>query len=453
MKKNMKILLFFLLFLELLVIFVLLFHPSFITGLFSDDYHCKDCNVVLISIDTLRADHLGAYGHYRNTSPNVDLLAAEGLLFEKAFSQSPLTVPSHMTMFTSLYPSVHKVCNYERSEDYCSHYLSFNYSTLAQILHDYGYVTGGFTGGGHVSELFGFSRGFDVWKEYRNRRNESETLQSIVDISNWVETVKDKKFFLFYHTYIVHDPYISPSRFHLWIDINKTNIYLSTEEILNDFNNSEVDFRKIFWAGVNHSDPSDLKQLLGLYDGGVLYADEQVGLIIDKLKEVGVYDKTIIIFTADHGEEFLEHNEFLHWKLYNEILHVPLIIRLPGVESKKINNYVGLVDIVPTLLDFLGIFSLSQFQGVSLKPMIFGYKEAPRIVFSESVQNYRYSVISGDWKYISRKDGVVELYNITDDFYEQKNVAKNFPLVVNHLETLLNETLETIHDESSKSRN
>ena len=441
-KKSLKLFFIVLIFFEFVFLVVFFFFPSFFDFLFVDDFVCSDCNVVLILIDTLRADHLGVYGYERNTSPNIDILAEESIVFKKAFSQAPLTVPSHMTMLTSLYPSVHKVCNYERSEYYCNHKLSEGIVTLTQLLKRKDYLTGGFTGGGHVSEFFGFSRGFDYW--YENNNTKLDTGYHINRTLSWLDYVSKEKFFLFYHTYTVHDPYIPPIRFQNWIDKNNSNLYTSVEEFISDVNKSGLNWRKQFWSDIDFSFQENVKQLVALYDGEVLYVDEQVGMIIDKLKELGLYDKTIIVFTADHGEEFLEHDDFLHWKLYNEILHIPLIVRVPNIKQKIVNDNVGLIDLAPSILNFLNIDSFSQFQGKTFVPLIKNKDSNNRTILSESVQHYRQSIIKDDWKYI-KKENDYELYNLEYDFYEQENLIKEYPKKIERMEKLLNKFLEKIH--------
>jgi len=427
--------------LELFIIVAFVFNPNFLSSLFEPDYICRDCNIVLISIDTLRADHLGVYGYERNTSPNIDKLASESFVFKNAYSQASLTTPSVMSLFTSLYPSVHKVCLIIHTHDYCESSLSNSDILLTEILNYYGYTTGGFIDAGQVSSFAGFSRGFDIWNEYEDRLNQT---RHILETLDWLENSVDKKFFLFFHTYVVHDPYIPPKEFQQWVQ-NESDIYTSQKHFLNDVNLTGLGHRELFWKNVSANNSNDIKQVVALYDGEILYSDELVGMIISKLQELGVYNKTIIVFTSDHGEEFWEHGGVLHWKLYNEILHVPLIIKIPNTKTQIIEHFVSLIDVVPTILELLSINAISQFQGSSLMPIVNGEEFNNRIILSESVTHYEKAIIKNNWKLITTKNGSMELYNIKDDFYEQTILTEQFPETVDYLQRQLNVILEDIH--------
>jgi arylsulfatase A-like enzyme len=140
----------------------------------------------------------------------------------------------------------------------------------------------------------------------------------------------------------------------------------------------------------------------------------------------------------------LEHDDFLHWKLYNEILHIPLIVRVPNIKQKIVNDNVGLIDLAPSILNFLNIDSFSQFQGKTFVPLIKNKDSNNRTILSESVQHYRQSIIKDDWKYI-KKENDYELYNLEYDFYEQENLIKEYPKKIERMEKLLNKFLEKIH--------
>ncbi len=331
-------------------------------------------NLLLISVDTLRADRLGCYGYARDTSPSVDGLAAEGVLFENAFSSSPKTTPSHMSIMTGLYPRAHNVYMWKRGPDgvYGGKTLSAQVPTLAEILAARGYVSAAFTGGGNVAGKIGFDRGFSVYDE------SGDTPGACA----WIARNAGKPFFLFYHTYYTHDPYLPPPPYDQRYDPEYAGGIVSGAALL-----SELGLRvggawaggawdklsERFWKTVDAGDPRDIRHLNALYDGSIAYVDHEfIAALLASLRAAGVLDRTLIVFTSDHGEEFLEHGRFRHDSLYREVTRVPLILRLPGVlpAGKRVGQLVRSVDLLPTVLDILGLPLPSSVQGVSLLPAV-----------------------------------------------------------------------------------
>jgi len=308
-------------------------------------------NVVLITIDTLRADHVGCYGYKQIKTPNIDALAADGVLFERAFAVVPVTLPSHSSMLTGTYPMLSGM------HDFSGNKLSPLQPTLASVLKQAGYRTGAVIGAAVLDSRFGLNQGFDFYYDHfefsrldEANLDEMERPGNIVaDVAlNWLEKDwwqkealgKDqpsknprKKFFLWMHLYDPHFPYHPP-------------------------------------------EPYSREYAAQPYDGEIAFADEQVGRLLRFLKEKGIYQNTVIVLCGDHGESLGEHGEKTHgFFIYNATMHVPLIIRLPAqlpgqvpekTQARTLADPVSLVDLMPTVLEAVGLQVPSQVQGRSL---------------------------------------------------------------------------------------
>ncbi len=297
-------------------------------------------NVLLVTLDTTRADHLGCYGNETIETPNLDRLAAEGVRFEWAFSSAPITAPSHSTILTGRYPMAHGV------RDNGLFNLGAEQETLAEILLAAGYDTGAAVGAFPLDSQFGLDQGFELYDDhftvaFENLRGQrivpkrtlffDERRASLVNeaIYPWLEQRGDKPFFAWVHYFDPHQPYEPPTPY--------------SELYAND-----------------------------LYDGEIAFADEALGALLHRLEALDLRDNTLVVVTADHGEGLGEHNENTHSTLlYNSTLHVPLIISVPGQqESMTIGQRVGTVDIAPTILDLLQLEAPEVMQGKSLSPLI-----------------------------------------------------------------------------------
>jgi arylsulfatase A-like enzyme len=330
-------------------------------------------NIILISIDTLRPDHLSCYGYKRKTSPSIDALAQDSVLFEETYASSPWTLPSHVSLFTSLSGISHQVYKSRDRIDPAQ-------TMLTEVLRKNNFFCSAFTGSGYLSSVYGFSKGFDVY-------GESEGLLTLVNsaelmsqaASKWLGRNADKSFFLFLHTYQVHQPYSCPPPYNTmflgekprWQKINLMN-YLGG------------------LSGVFKRLPQEDRQnIIGLYDGEISYVDDMlIKPLIEKLKELRLYDRTMIVLTGDHGEEFFEHGSWMHGQnLYEEALRVPLIIKFPRSKyrGKRISSLVRLIDVMPTVLDELAIDAKNlNVEGKSLIPVIRGKRKKDRILLADT---------------------------------------------------------------------
>jgi arylsulfatase A-like enzyme len=391
--------------------------------------------VVLVSVDTLRADHLGCYGYERETSPAVDALAKEGALFLNTYAPSPWTLPSHVSLLTSLNGVRHQVY-YEEDR------MDPGQITLAEMLRSKGFLTAAFTDGGFLSRVYGFGKGFDAYSESTGGVQSTDSAMRIWrPASEWLDGNRDKDFFLFLHTYQPHSPYVCPRPYAtMFLGENPSRSSINLNGYLGGH------------AGRFRQLPENERlEIIGLYDGEVRYTDEAlVAPLIAKLKEHGLYDSALIIFTSDHGEEFFEHRGWTHGhSLYDESLKVPLIIKFPGGRHKglRLKPMVRLIDIMPTILEEFGISRAKVgLDGTSLFPILRGKERGDRAFLADVGDNIvksrvgrKIAVSSGKNKLIlnkpySPKDlaffisppplvPAVELYDLAEDAGEKRNVA------------------------------
>jgi arylsulfatase A-like enzyme len=332
-------------------------------------------NLLLISIDTLRADHLKCYGYHLNTSPHLDQLAKEGVLFESVTAAASWTIPSHMSMFTSLYASVHGVQTFGGQ-------LGEGVGTLAQHLTQSGYVTAAFVIGTVLDHRYGFNRGFQCYDDFtvgvEPWIHEHITNLKMTELATeWLKKHSQEDFFLFLHYFDCHAPYNPPAQYARRFDPEYTGRANGVSEPL--------DNQKGMMSR------SAARHAMALYDGEIAFTDEHVSKILQLLKDLRLSEKTLVIVLSDHGEAFLEHGEILHGNsLYEEEIHVPLIMRLPGVipAGKRIAGNVSHVDLMPTTLGLLQVKAPSQLQGIDLSPTILSDKPVPeRLIYSELINN------------------------------------------------------------------
>jgi arylsulfatase A-like enzyme/Flp pilus assembly protein TadD len=375
-------------------------------------------NVVLITIDTLRADHVGCYGYKQVQTPNIDGLAADGARFERAFAVVPVTLPSHSSMLTGTYPM------FSGMHDFSANKLSPLQPTLASVLKQNGYETGAVIAAAVLDSRFGLNQGFDFYYDHFdfNRLDEAnlDEMQRpgnvVADVAlDWLAKNSQKKFFLWMHLYDPHFPY------HL-------------------------------------AEPYSREYATRPYDGEIAFADEQVGRLLRFLKQKGIYNNTVIVLCGDHGESLGEHGEKTHgFFIYNATMHVPLIIDLPeryfpehhlqgSAGARVVGDPVSLVDLMPTILGAVGVEVPAQAQGRSLLPelqdhddqashdrVLYGETFLPRIHFNWSElrgsENAKYHFIDAPRP---------ELYDLTNDPGEIHNLFTDKSAVAEQMRAKLN---------------
>ncbi|MHC4158430.1 MAG: sulfatase-like hydrolase/transferase [Planctomycetota bacterium] len=363
--------------------------------------------VVLISIDTCRADYLSCYGYPDKTTPNIDALAKEGILFENAIAPLPLTLPGHTTMLTGTIPPYHGV----HDNDYYK--VGPSNETIAEVLKLNGFSTGAIISAFVLDSRFGLDQGFDSYNDSFveepnsvsiSQRRAGEATRFALE---WLDKNKSKSFFMFLHYFDPHWPYEPPEPF---------------DSVFAD----------------------------NLYAGEIAYTDYCIGQVIRKLKNLGLYDSTIIVITSDHGEMLGEHGEQTHgYFLYESAVKVPLIVKIPkGPKGKRIYEVVGLIDIVPTIYSCLQMPIPAHIPGEDLSGYFAGTGGAyeDRYLYCESLYPTKYggnsllAVTSNHWKYIQTTRP--ELYNLDEDPQETNNLLQERPKQVHLLKEHLKSILE-----------
>lgn len=381
-------------------------------------------NVILFSIDTLRADHLGVYGYPRPTSPALDALAAEGLLFERASAQAPSTLLSHAAMLTAQIPQHHGASHVRLRP------LPEEALTLAEILAAQGYETVSWNGGGQLDRAFGTAQGFA-----RYESGPDSFAWALDKTEGWLrrrrESGEPRPFFLFLHTYEVHHPY-TPGLADLQLFADHYAGRLPPQisiDLLQDINHGRVPLS-----------PEDLAFIVAAYDAEIRSVDRGFGRLVDYLRQNGLLETTVIVVTSDHGEEFFEHGE-VGWHshtLYEELLRVPLIVRLPGARfaGRRPVQRVRSIDIAPSLLDLLGLPPAPSFDGRSLLPLFpeeGALEDLPAIAFRDTAAGEVFESLA-----IRRfKLAEGKLFDLEEDPWEKRDRAAADPATLAALKSEL----------------
>jgi len=395
----------------------------------------KPYNLILISVDTLRADYLRSYGHPIDAAPNIDKFAEKSVIFTNANSQSPWTTPSHASLFTSLYPSVLNLQHWPNPGKICPEAI-----TLAEALRDHDYSTAGFLEAGMVSSKFGFAQGFNPYKQ--GFKHIHESVPACLD---WLDTQKNKKFYLFLHTYDVHR-YDPPDKFsNKFMKGYKGEVTkgIPLARALQKLHNKEY---------LDTLDEMDRRKIVSIYNDALLYVDHWLGVFFKGIEEKGLMKNTIVILTSDHGEEFWDHGKTGHgYTNFKEMLNIPLLIYHPDIPNGKRDQLVGLIDIPPLATEMLGVKTPDIWQGKSFFKFLKGEKsKRVQISYAEKGHCENKSVQIPGWKlvrsYTANKDSSIKirnrLYNTKKDPREKKNVIKENPKVAAGLKRLLDQWIE-----------
>lgn len=398
-------------------------------------------NVIFISLDALQAKHVHALGYSKEITPTIDKLMQNSFNFSNAISVSSWTVPASMSWFTGVYPSEHTILNkfvfYEPPVKKIAKLkeLSPSLVTLAEVLKENGYATAGFTGDAGVNSIFGFSTGFD---EYVDDVKFAEMEYSIPKALQWIRENQDKKFFLFLHGYDAHGQCEPRNGYdYRYVALGYDYKYKGTKQEQENLReeglkNGKVEIRS-----------EDVDFWRAIYDEKINRLDKKLDAFLKEVESLGLMRNTLFVITADHGTEFYEHGRFDHgFSLYDELIHVPLIIKLPQTEGRRIDEQVSSLDIMPTILDLLRIrrtvLLKRQLRGISLVAAMRGERIA-RDVYSETDYRrytYKRAIRTADgWKFIyTLESKTKELYNLTDDPQERNNLAEREPRLAYELE-------------------
>jgi arylsulfatase A-like enzyme len=432
-------------------------------------------NVLLISIDALRADHTSMYGYDPAVSPHMNALASRGVVFDQAITQAPWTAPSVASFITSLHPTELGIVRQHKSA--ADMHVDKMRTTLAEVLHDAGYRTQAYVTNSLLSTDHRFHQGFDDFLVTRHQYQfdlillRGRTLVKWIcggsdksslarqtcklfdkgydqlfdaqlgwgrgalvseDGINFMRMHKDERFFLWLYYIDPHARYDPPEPFHPLPE----EITPGREKTLRNV------VKKLHFASETLS-PVDLEALVSLYDGEIMYVDALIGQVLDELDRLGLTDRTVIVLNADHGEEFYDHGDFTHGHaLYDELVRVPLIISGPGVEAvgRRVDTQVRMLDMMPTVCELAGVPIPEEAQGRSLVPFLQGQDMEELPAFSEALLRTIYerkSIRYNGYKLIHDVErGDVELYDLRADPLEKVNLAEEEPELV---ETMLAE--------------
>jgi len=392
---------------KILFLFILVFNLTFAFAYAAD----KQPNVLFIVLDTLRQDYLGCYGKKDILTPHIDSLAKNGVLFENAIAQVPLTFPSHVSFFTSTYPQ------YNNVRDNGTDFLDPSFITLAEVFKDAGYTTAAFVSSIVLEARYGLNQGFLTYDDkmppetqkkiipgFEEERTAEKTTALAIE---WLKQNQQKKFFLWVHYYDPHMPYQPPSP-----------------------------YKEMYSASP--------------YAGEIAFADVYIGKLLAELKNLRLEENTLIVFCADHGESLGEHGEDTHAIfVYDATQKVPLIFCYPKMlpQGKRIKFQVRLLDIAPTILDILKIKKPAQFQGESLLGMMLGKEKKDFPAYCESYYAHRHynweplvALRSPAYKYISSSHP--ELYDLTVDPQELNNILDKQPQIAKSLQKKLEKFLK-----------
>jgi len=384
---------------------------------FSSD--TRDTNVIIISLTALRADHLKSYGYRLNTAPHIDKFSRHAVVFEHAITQSNWTLPAQSAIFTSKYVHSHGI--YERDRK-----LSAQELTLAEILKIYGYTTAAFVGGLDMVKTYGLDQGFDLYDDDTNGAPVGSFRDIIPKATSWVKKNKDKRFFLFLQGYDIHPPFNKPEPFCSMYDPNYNGVLSGLSIDYRLLKNIVGDAMQYNGKSIKLT-PADLRHVIALYDGSISYADSYIGQLLNEIEKLQLADKTLIIITAEHGEELSDHGSFDRFgqgNLYDEVVRVPLIIKYPGSKSgnMRIKEQIQMIDIVPTVLGLLRIPINPEIQGVNLAPLFTGgHVNFTQFAYAEA-SPIKWAIRTSNWKLIANS-GKYELYDLKHDVAEKNNLA------------------------------
>jgi len=395
----------------------------------------RPLNLIVILVDTLRADHLGPYGYSRATSPRLDALAEDSVVFLRHTSHASRTGPSVATLFTGLHARSHGVVN-PLSDFDAKGTLDAGRLTLAEILSEEGYRCAGFAASPNVSERFGFSQGFEVYQLLRGMQAMVLNRAALAWIEGWAAGGEPRPPFCLYLHYVdPHSPYEAPASIvEKFASPDYRGRVTGTTSQLNQVVAGRLEF-----------DDADLLQLRALYDAEIRFFDSQLGVFLDALEEKGLLDESLIVFVSDHGEELLDHDSALHgYTLYEEQLRIPLVIRHPDLPARRVSGLSRQVDVLPTLLELLGIAIPESLQGESLVAAMKGEQHPDvgdaRPVFAEASLRAVKTVAldsytRGDWKLIETRvpEARRQLFNLKDDPQERHDRLASEPEVAERL--------------------
>ena len=365
-------------------------------------------NILLIIVDTMRKDHLGCYGYARDITPNMDTLASRSVRYQQAVSQAPWTTPSIGALMASRYPT-------ELGIKGSRSILSEDLLLLAESLRASGYRTQGVVSHTFCSAQWNFHQGFDRWDESSIVRHKNATSPRVTEEAlRFLDGGPDEPFFMWLHYFDPHGMYLLHPEFDPTPEINYQGVI-----------HEGMGFWELrdLWPSLT---PQDVQQVIRAYDSEIGYTDHHIGMVLDRLRDLDLFDDTLIILTADHGEGFGDHGTVGHDDmLYRELLDVPLLVKYPGRQPDTVTGPVALVDIYPTILRELGLPSLDGMAGRPLPRSPAEDENGERILFAETSRRAMLrAAISSRFTLIETlPDGTLEFYDRLEDPEEKNNLV------------------------------
>ncbi len=392
-------------------------------------------NVLFVLTDTLRADNLSPYGYHRDTTPWFDAFAAESVLFEEATSQNAWTPPSVSSIFTGLYARAHGVVALHDTTETGSNVLAEGHHTLAELFSDAGYRTGALVKSPVPEAERGYAQGFGSFETVSGFvAHETSGEELAASARAWLDeaTAFDEPFFLYLHFMEPHTPYIAPSPYREQFDEGWDSTLEGTHaEILK------------FRTGESEASSEDRERLLSLYDGELAYWDVQVASVVSHLEQLGLLEESIVVFVGDHGEQFFEHGDWLHGALYQENIHVPMVLRIPSVTGRRIPGPVQLMDITPTLAGLCGLNPVDIWQARDLRPSI----ALGRVTEGRSFSQYgtERSLVNADRMKFLFEDDTARLFDLMADPLEQNDLGMEpeYSEILSNLQAEANQILRS----------
>ena len=383
--------------------------------------------VVVFVLDTVRRDALGSYGNPLDPTPHIDALASDGVRFDQAISSSGWTLPAVGSLLTGTWPTIHGAVG----QGVMLRPLRSEVKTAPEVLQANGYRTVGLANAAFVSPMVGIDRGFDLFDHRYSYNHDARHAQLVVDLAiRELHARQGEPTFFFIHLFDPHLSYAPPPGY----DTKYTEGRTSPEPPITMAVCLEMQ------TGENHHQPpsqEDVAYIRGVYQGEVNFMDAQVGRFVEELKSLGLYERSTLVVTSDHGEEFWEHQGFEHGHtLYDELVRVPLILKLPeGIPLTRnvVSEPVRVLDVMPTVFDVLGIEKPETFDGESMMSLVRGESGENRPAFSESTLYGSQKVAwrTERYKYIhdasAGRDGIGELYDWQEDPLESRDLAEEQP--------------------------
>jgi arylsulfatase A-like enzyme len=394
-------------------------------------------NLVLVTVDTTRADRLGCYGYFRDTSPNIDAFAAECVLFERCIVPVSTTLPTHTSMLTGVYPLEHGVLanvgrggvRFEASPQLMSY---------TEVLNEAGYRTAAFVSAAPLKRLSGIDAGFAVFDQPRPRQRRAKGTNA--KALAWLNSLQRTPYFLWVHYYDPHRPYKPPKPYDRMFRTDAgLEAYLSARRYA-----AKV---KLPTGGVDL-----VHKVNNSYDGEIRYMDHHIGVLLSRLRARPDWDRTVVVLAGDHGEGLCQHGYPGHGYIYGEQLHAPLMIRVPGVQPRRVSRLVSAVDMIATLLGLAGALPSGSFLEQTTGRDVLREPYEPQPIFSQEERRGSahgrlptYTLTTEQWKYVYEVGGRNRLFHLDEDPFELHDVLARHPQIAEGFE---HHVLERIADQA-----